>query len=45
MDLYTNSMFQVQKGRGLVSSDQISKFWDPNDFWMKELSAWNLAQT
>jgi len=29
MDFYTNSTFQVQKGRGLVSRDQISKFWDP----------------
>jgi len=30
MDLYINSTFRVQKGRGLGSRDQISKFWDPH---------------
>ena len=29
MDFYTNSTFQVQKGRGLGSRDPNSKFWDP----------------
>jgi len=33
MDFYTNSAFQVQKGRGLWSRDPISKFWDsPSNF-------------
>jgi len=28
MDLYSNSTFKGQKGRGLGSRDPISKFWD-----------------
>ena len=29
MDFYTNLTFKVQNGRGLLSRDPISKFWDP----------------
>jgi len=32
MDFYTNLTFKVQRGRGLGSCDQISKFWDPYNF-------------
>jgi len=35
MDFYTNLTFKVQKGRGLRSRDQVSKYWDPNNFWRK----------
>jgi len=46
MDFYINLTFKVQKGRGLVSRDPISKFWDPLiTFERIELSASNLAQT
>ena len=46
MDFYTNSTFQVQKGRGLGSRDPISKFWDPLiTFERIELSTSNLVQT
>jgi len=41
MDFYTNSTFQVQKGRGLESRDPISKFWDPFiTFEQIELQIW-----
>jgi len=46
MDVYTNSTFQVQKGRDLGSRDPISKFLDPLiTFERKGLSASNLVQT